>query len=96
MALSHVRLPNDPEERRVHLLGLDSALRGLDEEDVEARRPTLEPWRTIFDGGRNVGLAMKERNPGRREALQRGEGGRRHRIRVIAEEKEARRPPPLP
>lgn len=96
MATSKISLPDDPIERRAHLAGLDSALRGLDDGDVALARPTLEPYASIFDGGRSAGLMMASRNGERRKALQQGVGGRRHNIVTLAEEKEARRPPPLP
>lgn len=96
MATSHVRLPDDPELRRAHLLGLNSATQGLDDADVEARRPALEPYRTEFDHGRAVGLHIAEANHARRKALQENRSGLEHRIVSQREEKEAKKLPPLP
>lgn len=80
MPTSFVALPDDPETRRVFLLGMDSAHRGLDDADVALARPALEPWRGEFDRGRRVGLDMVPKNAKRKRALQQGIVGRVWRI----------------
>lgn len=96
MPISHVGLPDDPELRRAHLLGLNAGTQGLDEEDVERRRPAVEPYRTEFDKGRAVGLAIAARNGPRRKALQESKSGIEHRVEVKKQEKEAKKLPELP
>lgn len=96
MPAARIALPDDPEQRRFHLLGLNAATQGLDQADVEARRPALEPYRSAFDQGYAVGCAISDANPARRKALQAGTGGLRHRVETIEEQKKARKLPELP
>lgn len=88
MATSRIRLPDDPQMRRIHLTGMRSALQNWSEADVLKARPVLSgPEQDTFDGARNVGLGMVRKNAKRKKALQQGRPGVIHRLKEKAREK---------
>ena len=91
MAISKVALPDDPECRRVFLLGLTSATAGWDDGDVALSRPALDPWQYHFDRGRMIGQDMARRNVQRKRALQKGLLGKVFRIFARRDEEKKRK-----